>query len=86
MSLRSRPVDIYSMSESLGHRFFLLEGREKETSSVRWALVDFKQDAYRSFMLSEGFLLCGVFSCLVLSAEKLGQESQCLQVVFITLV
>lgn len=39
-------------------------------------------------MLSEGFLflLCGVFSCLVLSAEKLGQESQCLQVVFITLV
>lgn len=30
-------------------------------------------------------MLCGVFSCLVLSAEKLGQESQCLQVVFITL-
>lgn len=49
--------------------------------------MGFKQDAYRSFMLSEGFLflLCGVFSCLVLSAEKLGQESQCLQVVSLLL-
>lgn len=31
------------------------------------------------------FLLCGVFSCFVLSAEKLGQESQCLQVVSLLL-